>query len=208
MAWVLEGNIKGPKGDKGDKGDTGNTGPQGPPGTGGASLTVADTAPTLSQGAMWFDSVSTRLFVGYDDGNSAQWVIANGAAPSLGYAQLPAAVQQVPIPFSWVGKPGASDAVNIAVGMAMTVAPSLAGTVVYDATRTTANAAFTLNRISSGGSITSIGTVTVTSATNTSATLSGAGGTLAVGDALQLVAPASPDATLSGLGITIMAMRT
>lgn len=46
----------------------------------GASLTVADTPPTLTQGALWFDSVSTQLFVGYSDGNSSQWVLAVNAS--------------------------------------------------------------------------------------------------------------------------------
>lgn len=56
-------------------------------GGGGASLTVADSPPTLSQGAMWFDSISTQLFIGYNDGNSSQWVIANNS--DLGGAYLP-----------------------------------------------------------------------------------------------------------------------
>jgi hypothetical protein len=45
--------------------------------SGGASLTVADTPPTIANGKMWFDSNKTQLYVGYDDGTSSQWVIAN-----------------------------------------------------------------------------------------------------------------------------------
>jgi hypothetical protein len=40
-------------------------------------LTVSDIAPTLANGAMWFDSVGTQLYVGYNDGTSTQWVVAN-----------------------------------------------------------------------------------------------------------------------------------
>lgn len=53
-------------------------------GGGGATLTVADTPPALTQGSLWFDSVGTQLYVGYvDPSGPGQWVIANNAG-SLG----------------------------------------------------------------------------------------------------------------------------
>ena len=63
--------AQGPIGNTGPQGATGSTGPQGPAGT----VTVADIAPTLTSGALWFDSVGVRLYIGYNDGTSTQWVL-------------------------------------------------------------------------------------------------------------------------------------
>jgi hypothetical protein len=41
----------------------------------GASITVADTAPSSPQaGALWFDSAGGQLYVRYNDGDTSQWV--------------------------------------------------------------------------------------------------------------------------------------
>jgi hypothetical protein len=126
----------------------------------------------------------------------------------LVYAQLPAEVQQVPLSFPIAGRPVQSFAINVPMPWAISVAAGLAGTVVYATTRATANAIFTLNRVTPGGTVTPLGTVTVTPASFTSATLAGTGGALAIGDTMQLVAPATQDATLADLGITFLGMRT
>lgn len=45
---------------------------------GGASVTTADSAPASpSDGDLWYDTTTLRLYVYYDDGSSSQWVKAN-----------------------------------------------------------------------------------------------------------------------------------
>ena len=58
---------------------------------GGSSVTVSDTAPTSpSDGDQWYNSLSLKMFVYYNDGSSSQWVPASpqqaGAAGVAGAA--------------------------------------------------------------------------------------------------------------------------
>jgi hypothetical protein len=136
---------------------------------------------------------------------TAQVNLLIGAA-SIGYSQLPAEVQQVPVPFQFTGQPANSAMLNVPMVMTVDVPSGLTGAHVYDNARATANATFTLNKISAGVS-TLLGTVTITPASNTSANLSGGGVRLVAGDVLQIIAPPIQDATLADVGITILTMR-
>jgi hypothetical protein len=112
----------------------------------------------------------------------------------------------VPICFPWSGKPAAASQVNSPMAVPMAIAPGLAGTTVFANSLAGAGAIFTVNKIS-GGTVTQLGTVTITPVSHTSCTLAGSGGTLAAGDDLQVIAPALQDANLADVGVTILMTR-
>jgi hypothetical protein len=112
----------------------------------------------------------------------------------------------VPIVFPFTGKPPAGLMVNVPVSIPLAVPAGLSGSTVYANTPASAGAVFTFNRIRSG-TATPLGTVTITPTSHTSCTLAGAGGSLAIGDDLQIVTPASPDASLADLGVTLLTTR-
>lgn len=167
-------------------------------GSGGGGVPEAPTDGTLYGRA----SAAWRHLTHADITDWTAQVNALITAATIPYSQLPAEVQQVPVSFPFSGQPAANAMINVPMTMAVTVPSGLAGAKVYDNTRSTVNATFNLNKIS-GGAATPLGAVTITPASNTSANLLGAGGSLAVGDVLQIIAPATQDATLADVGITI-----
>jgi hypothetical protein len=96
--------------------------------------------------------------------------------------------------------------VNIPMVFALSIDALLAGTTTYAKARPTIPASFILNKVA-GGIVTQLGVITLTTANSYSHTLSGNGGSLLIGDVLQIIAPALADATLADIGITVMAKR-
>ena len=178
----------GPPGATGPAGPAGATGPAGPAGATGPAGGVSSVAGRTG-----------AVVLAHSD-------ITDWATAPIVYPQLPAEVQQLPLVFAFSGKPGAGALVNAPMAFAVTVSANLAGARVYATTVGTSSAVFTLNKIS-GGVTTALGVVTVAAGSNTSAALSGAGGSMAAGDTLQLVAPATQDATLADIGVTVMLAR-
>lgn len=133
--------------------------------------------------------------------DSTKWA---SNATAIGYPELPPEVQQVPIAVPFGGKPAASAVVNIPVAMALTVAAGLSGSVAYAQTAASADATFTVSKVS-GGTVTTLGTCVFHA--GSAPTFSGAGGSLAAGDVLRVTAPGTQDATLADCAITVLAMR-
>lgn len=111
-----------------------------------------------------------------------------------------------PLSFPFQGKPAANAKINVAMPWAATVAASLAKSVSFASTAAAASAAFTINKIS-GGVTTALGAATF-AASGTTATFAGAGGSLAVGDVIQVIAPSTQDTALADISITIFVVPT
>ena len=80
-------------------------------GAGGSSVTASDTAPTSpSDGDMWFNSTSLKMFVYYADGSSSQWVPASPqqAGPAGTSAPNPSPTITSISPSSYDGTDGTS----------------------------------------------------------------------------------------------------
>jgi hypothetical protein len=87
LAWIPPDTgatgATGPTGTSGTDGSTGATGLTGATGASGIGLGVEQSSsppPSPTSETLWYDTVSGRLYVYYDDGSSVQWV---DAAPPL-----------------------------------------------------------------------------------------------------------------------------
>jgi len=182
-------------------------------GGGGASVSTGTTPPASpAAGDLWWDSSdgSGQLFVWFDDGTSAQWVVANSAI---------AAAPKYNIGFSFTGGVLANSQLlgMHRVSKAITIPANFGGHEghVSQAGATaaaTANTVISVDRAlsASPNTFTQIGMITITAGgiAPTFATSGGAAISLAQGDVLRLVGPASADTTLANFYATIVAQET
>lgn len=173
--------------------------------TGATTLasTVASTSPTT--GALTVTGglgVGGAVNLGSTLTLSANPTAALEAAPKQYVDSRP-----VGICFPFSGKPVATFTVFATMCFAVTVPSNLTGTVGFFNTASTGAAVFTLYKVSTSGTLTSIGTITTTAGNKSAVTLAGAGGAIAAGESLALAAPATQDTTLSDLSITIQVTR-
>ena len=127
-------------------------------GTAGSAVpggAVTDVAPPVSpiDGALWWDATSGNLFVFYDDGTSTQWV------PATSTVAMPAPRNSARLQAQWQNAAVVSDDT-----VWLCFDTPYAGTV-NSLTHFTGNGSFVVNIQINGVSVTSLGAVTVNSAT-------------------------------------------
>jgi hypothetical protein len=111
------------------------------------------------------------------------------------------------VAFSFAGKPAASAMLLVSVPYPMYVASALAGSTAFANTASTGTPVFTLNKVTAAGTTTAIGTITGVAGAKSFTFVSASGATLAAGDNLSIVAPATQDATTADMSISILGMR-
>jgi len=116
-------------------------------------------------------------------------------------------VEKIPIAFPVTGKPVAATSVFIPVTIPLTVPAALAGTKAFASVASTGAPVFTVNKLAAGGTSTALGTITATAGSRTNFVMAGAGGSLAIGDVIQVVSPSPQDTTLADVGITLQTLR-
>ena len=134
--------------------------------------------------------------------NGTDWV-----NKTLTYSELPTEILDFPLSFIIQGKPNSSQTYNLVIAMPITIPIDLTGTFSYVGMVATGSSLFVINKIS-GGTTTAIAEILLIAGSHTANTLTcSTAVTFAAGDVFQLVGPASPDATLSDIGITILSTK-
>jgi hypothetical protein len=175
----------------------------------GSSTTVSSSPPASpSPGDGWFDSNSAELYIWFDDGTSAQWVIATNSsfltAPKylvgfsftggvLGASQL-------------LGLHKFSKAVQFPANFATYAGHVSEAGATANATATTV-LAVSIASAASPNTFSTIGTISFAagSVTPTFATSGGTAINIGQGDVLRVIGPVTPDTTLANVYVTLVA---
>lgn len=125
--------------------------------------------------------------------------LTNNAGSLTTVGQQPAIIAA-----TFVGVPANSQIILYApIAVAMTVPSSCTGSLMKAATAATASTVFLVKDLTTS---TTLCTATFASS-GTSATFSGSGGSITVGDIVEIIGPATADATLATIGANILATR-
>jgi hypothetical protein len=111
--------------------------------------------------------------------------------------------------FMWNGKPSASQVMlRHTFALAVDFPQNLTNSGGYsETTGTTASTDFDIRRRTSGGTETSIGTVSFAAGSSTPTFTFGNAVTFSIGDTMRIVAPASPNSTFADFGVTLRGTR-
>jgi hypothetical protein len=164
--------------------------------------------PDPVQGDAWFSSTLGELYIYYVDADSAQWVVAN-AAPVMAAAKYD-------ISFSFTGGVlGANRLIGLhKVSKNIQIPPSFTSYAGHASeagatANATASTVLTVGKApgATPNTFSAIGTITFAAgtATATFATTGGLAVDLSQGDVLRVIGPASADATLANVYLTIVA---
>lgn len=128
-------------------------------------------------------------------GQDANWVDAT---------HISGVVRPVQITASFVGVPASSQIIlYVSASVAMTVPSSCSGSYMTALVAATASTAFLVKDLTTS---TTLCTATF-AISGTTATFSGSGGSISVGDQIEIIGPATADATLATIGANIYATR-
>lgn len=163
----------------------------------GNGLCSGTASPLTTKGDLYgFSTVNARIPVGT---NNQTLVADSTQALGLKWADRP-----VQLSTTFVGVPANSQVMFYAPAtVALTVPSSCTGSYAKAAVAATGTAAFTITDVTTS---TTLCTATW-SASGTIATFSGTGGSVSAGDVVQIAGPATADATLATIGVSVYATR-
>jgi hypothetical protein len=196
-----------------------------------ANATIADVAPTGSQGALWWDSVSGELYIYYNDGTSSQWTAATNLPAGIGLPVGTDYDQLVYFSGAWTNQraryiascfvPGVMTASQYLllhrVSKNITFPANFAAYLGHvSEARGTANAtASTVINVQQATSaapstFTTVGTIMIAAGAmvGTFATTGGAAVNFVQGDTLALVGPTVPDTTFTNFACSLVGYET
>jgi len=174
-----------------------------------SKTTVSELPPgDAVNGDAWFSSTTGQLYIFYDDGDSTQWVIAN-SSPEMAAAKYN-------IGFSFTGGVlGANQLLGLHkvsknIEIAANFGPYAGHVSEAGATaNATASTVLTVSKatVAAPNTFSAIGTITFAAGSVNAnfATTGGTAQTLSQGDVLRVTGPASADATLANVYLTIVA---